>query len=189
MSRRKDTNAREGHYARILMRNLIERLKKRGWKKREIAKAVGIIKKAKQDKAKETIFLERRIYWILLAILIAANLAISAALVPILIALKEEILYFIITLIGVVFGALFETVIRSMEHLEKRHHTFLAVFIPIMAFAAVFFISNLSNDLMKMIGLSNFHSPIIIAFVYAVSFALPYIVYRFILKIEYYAKV
>ncbi len=182
MSRRKNTNAI------ILMRNLIERLKKRGWKKMEIAKAVGIIKKAKQDKAKETIFIEDRIYWILLVILIAANLAISAALIPILIALREEILLFIIILIGIVFGALFETVIRGIEHLEKRHHTFLAVFIPIMAFVAVFFISRLSNNLVKMMGLNNFHSPIIIAFVYAVSFVLPYIVCRFILKIEYYAK-
>lgn len=179
MSRRKDNNAR------ILMRNLIERLKKRGWKKGEIAKAVGIIKKAKQDKSKEAIFLEERIYWILLVILITANLAISAALMPILIALRGEILYFIIIVIGTAFGALFETVIRGIEHLEKRHHAFLAVFIPIMAFAVVFFISKLSNDLIKMIGLNNFHSPIIIAFVYAVSFVLPYIIHRFILKIEY----
>ena len=102
------------------MKNLIKRLEKRGWGKREIAKAVRSIKAAKQNKSKESLFLEKRIYLILLAVIIAANFAISVALIPLLIALKGAFLYFILAVMGIVFGLLFELVIRSIEHLEKK---------------------------------------------------------------------
>ena len=170
------------------MQNLIKRLEKRGWSSKEIEKAVGIIQNAKQNKNKANLFLEKRIYLVLFAIILASNFAISIALIPLLIALNGMILYFLIMVLGIIFGLLFELVIRSMEHLEKRHHITLAFLIPITALINVFIISRLSNNLMEKLNLKNIHTPIIIALVYAVSFVLPYIIYRFVLKIEYYAK-
>jgi len=170
------------------MENLIKRLEKRGWSKNEISKAVEIIHNAKQLKTQETRFLEKRIYWILLVVIIAANFAVSVALMPILITLNGTLLYFIIIVLGIVFGLLFELVIRSIEHLEKRHHLFLVVLIPLIALINAFFISKTSNNLMNILNLRNIHTPIIVAIAYAASFVLPYIVYRFILKMEYYAK-
>lgn len=170
------------------MQNLIKRLEKRGWNKKEITKAVGIIKNVKKNKPRGTIFLEKRIYWILLIVVIAANFAISVTLIPILIVLKGMFLYFVIGILGIVFGLLFELVIRSIEHLEKRHHLILAILIPIIALVNIFIISKISNDLTRTLSLTNFHNPIVISLVYAVSFILPYIIYRFVLKIEYYAK-
>lgn len=170
------------------MKNLIKRLEKRGWGKREVKKAIGIIRDAKKNKPKDIMFLEERIYWILLVIIIVANFAISVALLPILISLRGVFLYFIIILLGVVFGLLFELVIRSIEHLEKGHHLFLAILIPLIALVNVFIISRISNDLSIDLGLKNIQVPVSIGLVYAISFVLPYIVYRYILKIEYYAK-
>lgn len=170
------------------MQNLIKRLEKRGWSKREISKAVDIIKNAKQNKPRDVRFIEKRIYWILLILIIVANFAISIALLPLLIVLKEIFLYFIVIVLGLVFGLLFELVIRSMEHLENKHHIFLAILIPLVALLNIFIISKISHDLSKILNLTNFHNPIIIGIVYAASFVLPYIIYRFVLKIEYYAK-
>ena len=170
------------------MENLIERLEKRGWSKKEISKAVGIIKNAKQNKPKDVKFLDKRIYWILLVMIITANFAISFALIPILMALRGFILYFVIIILGIVFGLLFELVIRSIEHLEKKHHLTLAVLIPLIALLNIFVISNISNNLVKILNLTNIHNSIIIALIYASSFVLPYVVYRFILNVEYYAK-
>lgn len=170
------------------MRNLIERLEKRGWKKREIIKAVNIIHDAKKDKTKDNLFLEKRVYWILLVIIVAANFAISVALIPILMALKGAFLYFVVITFGIVFGLLLELVIRSVEHLESKHHAILAFLIPLTAIINVFVISNISNNLTKTLNLTNVHNSIIIALVYAASFVLPYIIYRFVLKIEYYIK-
>ena len=170
------------------MQNLLKRLEKRGWNKKDISKTVEIIHNAKRLKTPEAVFLQKRIDWILLVIIIVANFAISIALIPILMTLSGITLYFIIVILGIVFGLLFELLIRSIEHFEKKHHIFLAILIPLIALANVFITSKISNDLTKILQLTNFNNPIIIAFVYAVSFVLPYIVYRFILKIEYYAK-
>ena len=46
------------------MENLIKRLEKKGWDKKEIIKTVGIIRNAKQNKTKENLFLEKRIFLI-----------------------------------------------------------------------------------------------------------------------------
>ena len=170
------------------MENLVNRLEKRGWSKKEIVNAVEIIRNAKQSKGKDAIFIEKCIYWILLIIAIAANFAISVALMPILMSLKGMFLYFIIITLGIAFGLLFELVIRSIEHLEKRHHQLLVIFIPLIALVNIFIISKISNNLTSTLGLANLHNTVTIAIVYAASFVLPYIVYRFILKIEYYAK-
>ena len=83
---------------------------------------------------------------------------------------------------------MFELVIRSIEHLEKKHHIFLAILIPVAALVNIFIASRISNNLIEMLGLTNVHNSILIAIVYAISFVLPYVIYRFVLKIEYYVK-
>ncbi|MBS3100853.1 hypothetical protein J4204_01850 [Candidatus Woesearchaeota archaeon] len=134
------------------MENLVKRLEKKGWRKKEIVRAVGIIRNAKQNKPHDIKFLEERIYWVLLAVIIAANFAISIALIPVLIALNGAFLYLVLMVLGIVFGLLFELVIRSIEHLEKKHHLLLAVLIPLIALANAFVISNVSNDLMSTLS-------------------------------------
>ena len=170
------------------MKNLVKRLEKIGWSKKEIGKAVRIIIAAKKNKPAEAKIFEKKIYWLLLVLIIAANFSVSISLIPILIALKGFSLYFIITIIGVVFGLLFELVIRSIEHLEKKHYVLLAIFIPLIALVNIFAMSKTSNELMTKLALANLHVPAIISLIYALSFTMPYIIYRFILKIEYYSK-
>ena len=170
------------------MYKLTKRLEKRGWKKSEIKKAVSIIKNAKQSKTNSIKLLEKHIYFILLIVVIAANFAISVALIPLLMALKGPLLYFIIIVLGIVFGLLFELVIRGMEHLEKKHHLILVIFIPSIALANVFVISKLSNDLTITLGFKNVHNPTIVALTFAISFVIPYIFYRFMLNIGYYSE-
>ena len=120
--------------------------------------------------------------------IIASNFAISVALIPVLMALKGAILYFILAVLGIVFGLLFELVIRGIEHLQKHHHLILAILIPLIALVNIFVVARISNNLSSTLSLRNLQNPIIIAIVYAVSFVLPYIFYRFVLKIEYYIK-
>lgn len=168
------------------MNNLINRLQKKGWKKSEIAKAVSSIKHAKQNKSRDILFLEERVYWILLIIIIAANFAVSMAIIPILMTFTEMALYFAVIILGISLGFMLEIVIRSIERLEKKHHAFLAVFIPATAFFTVLLMASFSNRLMATLGLKNFHSEAAIALAYAASFAVPFLFCRFVLKKEYY---
>ena len=91
------------------MENLRKRLEKRGWHKQEIEKAIRIIKNAKKNKTKENIFLEKRMFWILLAVLMAANFAVPVALIPLLIALNGFLLYFTIRIPLFINGTLCST--------------------------------------------------------------------------------
>ena len=132
--------------------------------------------------------MDKWLFWILLFIIAAVNISLSAAFMPMLVALDSEQVYSIIVICGLIFGFVLELLIRSMEHLEKRHHIFLAILIPVIALINVFIITKISNNLIKALNLKNAQNSIIVAVIYAASFVLPYLVYRFILKIEYYAK-
>ena len=168
------------------MQNLINRLGKRGWAKHEIDNVVSLIHKAKQNKTHETLFLEKRILWLMLAIIITTNITISVSLVPILMFLTGAALYFFTIVIGVVFGFLFEVVIRSIEHLEYKHHIALAIFIPATSLITALIVTNVSNSLMKILRITNVHNSLVIGIVYAISFSLPYLICKFVLKKEYY---
>jgi len=170
------------------MQNLISRLQKKGWGEKEIDKALDIIHNAKQLKTPENKFLERRIYWILLLIILVGDFTISVALMPVLVALNGALPYFIIIVLGLIFGFLFELVIRSIEHLERRHHIFLAFIIPLTLLVDFFIVSRISNNIARTLGLATSHNPVLISIVYAYSFAMPYIIYRFVFRIGYYAK-
>ncbi len=170
------------------MQNLIKRLEKSGWGRNDINKAVNIMQNAKQNKTRDIISFDKNVYWILLAIIVVANFAISIALVPVLVTLGGIFLYFIMILLGLVFGLLFELVIRSIEHLEKRHHLILVFLIPLVALINMFIVARMSNSLKITMSLKNANEPIILSIFYAAAFVMPYIIYRFVLKIEYYAK-
>ena len=170
------------------MENLLNRLEKRGWKKKEIAEAAWLIKKAKQSIDPETSLLQQRIYRILLIVVVVANFAISIALMPLMIALRGGFLYFILVVMGISFGLLFELVIRSIEHFERRHHVALAYFIPVVALINIFTITKISNGLTITLSMKNIQNPLLIGIVYSVSFVLPYLVARFILRAEYYKR-
>ncbi len=169
------------------MQNLINRLEKRGWKKSEIADALHQINHAKWTREEHQKRFDEHVYWILLAVIVAANFAISIALIPVLVALNGVRLYLIIILMGLIFGLLFELVIRGIEHLEKKHHVILVIFIPTAALVNFFVVSKISNKVIGDLGLGDSHNPFIFSFIYALCFIVPYLVYRFILKIEYYA--
>ncbi len=170
------------------MENLANRLEKRGWKKKEIAEAAWIIRRAKQSADPESRLLQQRVYRILLIVIVVANFAISVALMPLMIALKGPFLYFILVVMGISFGLLFELVIRSIEHFERKHHVILAYFIPVIALVNIFTITKISNGLARTLGMKNIQNPLMIGIVYSVSFVLPYIIARFILRLEYYKK-
>ena len=170
------------------MQNLIKRLEKKGWKRQEIIRAVSLIQEAKRNKTEESLFLGKRIYWVLLAIIVTANFAIAVSIIPLLLALKGFGLYFIIAAIGFVFGVLFEVVIRSIEHLETGHHIALAAIIPVTAIISGFLITGFSNEMSSAFRIKNFHEPFAVALAYAASFSLPYIACRFVMKRGYYSE-
>ena len=164
------------------MKDIKKRLIQKGWNKSDINKTIKIIEHAKANKHPHIKILDKAVYWISLIIAIIGNLIISISLIPILLTLKSFQLYIIIITIGVSFGLLFELLIRSIEHLETRHHLFLGIIIPIIALANVFIIVLISNGLEEIINIQNTQNPLTIGIVYAVAFISPYFLYQLFLK-------
>lgn len=167
------------------MRDIKKRLEQKGWSKKDINKTVRIIEQAKANKHPKIKILDKSVYWISLIAAIIGNSVISFSLIPFLLAMESFQLYIIIITIGVSFGLLFELLIRTIEHLEAKHHIFLGIIIPLIAIINVIIIVTISNALEKIINIENPHNPLLAGIAYAIAFMLPYLIYQLFLKNRY----
>ena len=167
------------------MRDIKKRLEQKGWSKKDISKTVGIIEQAKANKHPKIKILDKLVFWASLAVAIIGNFIISISLIPILLALNNLPLYIVLITLGVAFGLLFELLIRTIEHLEAKHHIFLGIMMPIIAIINVIIIVTFSNNLEKVINIQNPHSPLLVGVIYAFAFILPYLIYQLFLKNRY----
>jgi len=161
------------------MKNIENYLTEKGWKKRDINKAIKIIEQAKASRHSKIKLLDKAVYWFSLVIAIIGNFIISLVLIPFILALSGVQLYLIVITLGFAFGLLFELLIRTIENLETKHHLFLGIIIPILAVINFIIIS---NNIKKLIGIESLQDPIIVGSVYAIAFILPYISYQVFLK-------
>ncbi|MBS3098367.1 hypothetical protein J4209_06250 [Candidatus Woesearchaeota archaeon] len=153
------------------------------WNKKEIDKAARIISRAKEKKTKTIKFLDSIVYWIVLVIGVIGNLIISITLIPILLTLNSIALYFIIIIIGLSFGLLFEILVRDIENIEKKHHLIISTIIPLFAIINFVVVTIIAGKLEINFMINNVkHMPFLVALVYSLSFIVPYIVYHFIKK-------
>jgi hypothetical protein len=164
------------------MKELSIHLKKKGWSKKEIQKVLKILERAKANKHPRIKVLDKALYWILLAVAIIKNLIIAIALIPFLLILRGIALYFIVFLIGISFGFLFEILVRRLEDLETKHHIFLGILIPLSSILSFILVISFTNALIVSFGVEIFNKPMMVASVYSIAFLLPYIVYNLLLK-------
>ena len=146
------------------------------WTPGEVDKAVKIIRNAESKKSNVVKILDKSVYWIVLLIVVLGNVAVSVMLIPVLLVLRSFMLYFVIAVLGVSFGLLFEILIRDIENLEKRHHFIISSVIPITALVSMGVITTITNKLEITLKLNNDqHSLLLVGGVYAIAFMLPYI--------------
>lgn len=152
------------------------------WDKQSVEKAVSIIKDAESKKTKRVIALDKSVYWMALIVVIIGNFAVSIMLIPILLALRSFGLYLSIVVLGIGFGFLFDSLIRDMANLEKKHHVIAGFYVPIIAIINLYVITTITNSLEFTSRLNNEHSLLFVGFSYAIAFVLPYIYYNYVKK-------
>ena len=164
------------------MNDLTQRLKQKGWTDEDIYKAVAIIEKGKQKKTSKSHIFDTIMYWLVLLVALIANFIISIILIPFLVAMHGVSLYTIIIIIGFAFGAFFDLLIRDIEKIQDKDIIIAGIFLPLLALINVILMVNFSNNLQKVMGLSNIqHNPVIVSIAYVSAFILPYIIRVFIL--------
>jgi len=161
-------------------KTLREKLIERGWKEEEIEHALSIIKPSEAKTVSTKPSANPLLYWLTLIISIIGNFLISVAIIPFLIVLSDIQLYVVITLIAVCFGAMFNFLINTMEHLDPSHHVIAGVFIPAIAAITIFVMVNVANRLSKFFQSPIIHNPVWVAIVYVVAFSAPYFIGKLI---------
>lgn len=157
---------------------LKEVLEKKGWPKKDIEQAMGIIH-SEEKKKKHEVFKSsgnRVLYWIALLILLKINFLIAIILIPFLLVLTGLSLYLTIVIIALLFGLIYNFIINDIEHLEQKHHVFAGLAIPIIAIINLSIIVTTSNKISVLLNIPIHNNPVSVSIVYVIVFILPYII-------------
>jgi hypothetical protein len=166
-------------------KTLREKLLEKGWKEEEIEHALSVMGSAEAKILPPSVkSVNPLLYWLTLIISIIGNFLIAVAIIPFVIVLSDIQLYFVMALLAVSFGAMFNFLINTMEHLDPSHHVVAGVFIPALAAITVFVMVNVANRLSAFFKSPIIHNPVWVAVFYVVFFSAPY----FIAKIAEYVK-
>lgn len=154
---------------------------RKGWTDQEIADTLKVIK---SEKFQNYMHIQKQsnvvVYWGLIVLMVVCNFAASVFLIPLFVSSESYWIYLMVVVLGLVFGALFDIVIRNLEHIEKHHHTIASVLILLLAILNFTIVVIISNKLDVIIGFSVKHNPIIVSLWYVLAFIMPYAFNRFI---------
>lgn len=154
---------------------LRQKLTEKGWKDDEIEHALSIMKPSESRTPKESLKSANPLmYWLTLVISIIGNFLIAVAIIPFLIVLSDIQLYFVIAILAISFGAMFNFLINTMERLDPSHHVVAGVFIPALAAITIFVMVNVANRLSTFFQSPIIHNPVWVAVLYVAFFSAPY---------------
>ncbi|MBT7903350.1 hypothetical protein HN587_05795 [Candidatus Woesearchaeota archaeon] len=118
------------------------------------------------------------IYWAVLIIAIIGNFIIALVFIPFLMMLTSVQILVILSVMGLIFGAMFNLLLKDIEKIDYKHHIVAGVFIPMMAAVTIFVVVSIANNLSRVIQLEIIQNPFLVTFVYVISFSAPYIIYK-----------
>ena len=115
----------------------------------------------------------RLLYMLFLLILAICNFLIFLGIIPLMIFIKSELLILILGTIGLLFGFLFNFLIKDIEHLQPSHHVFAAFFVPVLSIINISVLVTLGRFIQ---GSRDYPASTIFyaSFVYVIMFLLPY---------------
>ena len=160
--------------------SLHQRLLEKGWTEEEIGKTMNLLY-SEEKREKHADFLissHPTIYWAGLVIAIIGNLLLAVTLIPFLMILDSLQLYIILGIIGAVFGAMFNHILRDIEHVDEKHHIVAGVFIPSIALITIYIMTSVANKFNDVIKNVNPHNAVILSVLYLICFSAPYAVYK-----------
>ena len=161
-------------------KSLRHRLLERGWTEKEIEKTMGLLY-SEEKREKQVGFVKVShpiIYWVGLVVAIIGNLLLAVTLIPFLMILTSIQLYIILGVVGIVFGGLFNVILRDIEHVDESHHIVAGIFIPAIALITVYIMASVANRFNDIIQNPNPHSAVILSIIYLLCFSAPYIFYK-----------
>ncbi len=147
-------------------------LRRKGWNEREIAKAERIVNVPQPHDS----HFSRIVFWSALIVIIFANLVVSLVLIPFFIIFHAWMLYSIIILLAGSIGFLYNLLITDIGHLQRKHHVWAGIIVPIIAAANMIIMVLVANQFIAETHTQTAtQSPWLIAAVFSGVLILPYL--------------
>ena len=167
-------------YRMFMPKSLRERLLEKGWTEDEIENTQAILF-SRDIREKHVSFQKTShpiLYWASLIVAIIGNFLLSVTLIPFLMILGSAQVYMILGLVGVVFGAMFNLVLKDLEHIDDTHHVVAGIFIPAMALITIYLMASVANRFNEIIQNPNPHNALVLSLIYLFCFSAPYAFYK-----------
>lgn len=156
--------------------DLKEKLKAKGWSDQEIDQASSIMQGFESQRRARAIKESPLVYWTALLVAIIGNIILSVVLIPFMIVLKGPILYLMVAVLALMFGTLFNILLRDIESIDREHHVIASVFIPALALVNIYVVVSITGPIKTFLtGSPLVDNPWGLSIVYVVAFVLPYI--------------
>lgn len=151
------------------------RLQQKGWNDADIKKAEAALERD----LRYDVHFSRIVFWSAIIVIIFANIVVAGVLIPFLIALNEWVLYSAVIILGGTVGFLYNFLITDIGHLERKHHLWAGILVPILALGNIMVVVIFSNKVIQDAKILNVQQdPYVIGVVFAVAFILPYVIDR-----------
>jgi hypothetical protein len=125
----------------------------------------------------------RFLYWSGLLFLTVMNFVIAFILLPLTLLLHGWTPYVLVIVFGLLFGVIFDFLIKDLEHLEKRHHLFAAIVIPVISIVDLFLIQSIAKSISVVLNIKLAQNPMIAGSLYLLAFLGPF-TYSYLIKKE-----
>ncbi len=155
-----------------MRKNYKKNLAKKGWSEAEIKR----VEKSIDAGFKHEIYFSRILFYSALMLIVFANLLVSLAILFLAIVLNSLALYTIIVITAAMVGFLYNFLITDIGHLEKKHHVFASILLPLVGLFNLALIVIVSNKFVSDLGLGMEHNPWLVGLVFIVAFILPSVV-------------
>lgn len=159
-------------------KSLRHSLAEKGWSEEDIAHAENVFratnKYSKYEKGVSPV-----IYWMGLLLAIVGNLIIAVFFIPFFLMLSSVQLYIVIAVMGMLFGLMFNFLLRDIEHVDYQHHIIAGIFIPVLSLITITIVLRLTNVVASVMNLPLHQDIWFVGFLYVFSFSAPYFVYKY----------
>lgn len=153
--------------------HLLKKMKKKGWSEDEIEHARIVFSEHELKHHVYAPIWDIAIHWFLFLVIIIANVFAFVFMLPMIIVADSIYTYLILGVLGLGMGLVFEIVINDMSHLQKHHHFFVALLVPLLSICFMLIVMYSIQQRVDFI-IDSFRHSLQISVTYAVCFMLPY---------------
>jgi|FLOH01.1.fsa_nt_gi uncharacterized membrane protein YhaH (DUF805 family) len=145
----------------------------KGWSNKEINDTIKILQAGKKKRKLSNLFFDSFVYWTGLLIMILGNFAFSIIITFLLISSQKGIIYVLSFFLAACFSIVIASLVKDLDHLDKKHHVSYLLIIPIVGLITFFLTSKFADSQLSALQVTH-NNPWIAGIIYFAGFIIPY---------------